>query len=65
MTSLKMNLTVSLLVLCFYSLVTICSGEIYSSVVHIEESIRASKKLTEDLMTLARRENIRIPNIQR
>ena len=58
----KMNSIVYLHVVCLCSLVTICSGEIYSSVVHIGDSIRASKKLTEDLITVAKRENIHIPN---
>ena len=61
----KMNSIISLHVVCLCSLVTMCTGEIYSSVVHIEDSIRASKKLTEDLITVAKRENIHIPNIIR
>ena len=65
MNASKMNLIIFLLAVCLYSLVTVCSGEIYTSVVHIEDSIRASKKLTEDLITEARKENIHIPNIIR
>ena len=40
------------------------SGEIYTSVSHIEASVEAVRKLTENLMSVAKKDNTNIPNIE-
>ena len=60
-----MKSTYFLLVVFIYVEVDVCSGEIYSSVAHIEGSVAAARRLTEELMVLARRNNKYIPNIKR
>ena len=58
----KMKCVYCFLLTCF--LMNSGSGEIYTSVSHIETSVKAARKLTENLMSVAKKDNTNIPNIE-